>query len=135
MSRELLDATRGREEANAARDRIAAELEAAQMQRAEIAAERDAAQMQRAEIAAERDAALSLRDEAVAAHEALARTNERLQSELAVLRSAHGAAIVMRRAAQTPSATRRYDHVFRGAIAIAALLAILVIALVLLHVI
>jgi hypothetical protein len=121
VSRQLREVMHEREESNAARDRIAAELEAAQRERSHALAERDAA--------------VAARDEAVSAREALSRTTERLQSELAGLLSARGAALVMRRAAQTPAVSRRYARIIPGAITIAIVLVIVLILVVLLHVV
>jgi uncharacterized protein (DUF3084 family) len=162
LSGGLRDVTRERDDATAARDRIAAELEAVHRERREIVAERDVARRERAQMAgdreaaqrdrdravSERDAALSIRDhalaerdadavtadEAAAARDELSRANERLQSELADLRSAHGAALVMRRAAQAHATSRRYASIVPRAITITVVIAIVVILLILLHV-
>jgi hypothetical protein len=94
-----------------ARDRAVTERGAALDGQRQAVSERDAAIVARDQAVAERDAALSLRDEAVAErdtavsdHEALSRDAEQLQSQLADLASAHGAALVMRRAARAPAA-------------------------------
>jgi uncharacterized protein (DUF3084 family) len=162
LSSELREVRHEREELGAARDRIAAELEAVQRDRGEIVAERDralrerhrmgvegeatqrahdaalraseAASVARDHALAQRDAAIAARDEAVSARDGLSRTSEQLQSELADLQSARGAALVMRRAAQTPAVSRRYASIIPGAIMIAVVLAVAVILLVLLHV-
>ena len=206
-SGELREVTHAREECNAARDRLAAELEAVQRERSEIIAERDAALQERDALAAdrdrarrdhdetvaasqaagvardralvereealaaqrevisERDAAVAARDQAVADRdaavsvreealaerdtamsdrEALSRTGERLQSALADLSSAHGAALVMSRATQAPGIgvrghgrsiflrRTRFGSI-PGAITIAVVLAILVVWVILLR--
>jgi hypothetical protein len=69
----------------------------------------------------------------VSAREALSRTTERLDSELADLLSARGAALVMRRAARAPAVSRRYARIFPGTIAITVALAIVLILVILLR--
>jgi hypothetical protein len=179
VSGQLREVMHEREESDAARDRIAVELEAVRRERSEFvaearrageaagvardralsergaalaaqrqaASERDVASAARDQAVAERNAALSLRDhalaerdaaaaardEAVSARKALSHTTERLDSELADLLSARGAALVMRRAAQTPAVSRRYARIFPGTIAIAVVLAIVLIVVILLR--
>jgi hypothetical protein len=137
------------EAAGAARDRALSERGAALAAQRQAASERDDASSARDRAVAERDAAFSLRDHAVAERDAavsardgavssgeeLSRTAERLDSELSDLRSARGAALVMRSASHAPVVSRRYANVFLGAIAIAIVLAIVLIVLVLLHVV
>jgi hypothetical protein len=60
--------------------------------------------------------------------------NENLQSELADLRSARGAALVMRRAAQAPATSGRHARILPRAIAIAVVLAIVISLLIVLRV-
>jgi hypothetical protein len=119
----------------AAQRQAASERDDASAGRARAVAERDAALSLRDHALAERDAAVAARDEAVSTGEELSRTTERLDSELADLQSARGAALVMSSAANTPVVSRRYANVFLGAIAIAIVLAIVLILLVLLHVV
>jgi len=135
------ETVRATEAAGAARERAQAEREAALEAQRQAVSERDAAIDARDQALTERDAAVSLRDEAVAAREAavwdreaLERTAEQLQSELAEISSAHGAALVMRRAAQAPGAAgdgrsiflrRTRPGLIPGAITIAVVLVIL----------
>ena len=142
------EARRAGEAAGVARDRALSERGAALAAQRQAASERDVASSARDQAVSERDAALSLRDhalaerdaaaaardEAVSANEALSHTTERLDSELADLRSARGAALVMRRAAQAPAVSRRYARIFPGTIAITVVLAIVLILVVLLRV-
>jgi hypothetical protein len=135
LSGELRGVIREREESIAARDRIGGELEAVQRERGEIAAERDDAFSIRDHALAERDVAAAERDDAVSAREALSRTTERLQSELAELLSARGAALVMRRAAQEPAVSRRFGRIFPAAIAVALAIVIILVVLLVVRVI
>jgi hypothetical protein len=98
-------------------------------------AERDAALSLRDHTLAERDAAVAARDEAASIREALSRTTERLHSDLADLRSARGARLVMRRAAQAPAVSRRYASILPSAITIAVVLATVLILVILLRVV
>jgi hypothetical protein len=104
----------------------------AALERAEAA--RDAALSLRDQARAERDEGLVARDEAASAREELSRANEHLQSELADLRSARGAALVMRRAAQAPATSGRHARILPRAIAIAVVLAIVISLLIVLRV-
>ena len=72
---------------------------------------------------------MAARDEIALQRDALARTSERLQSELAELTSTRGAALVMRRAVQERS-SRRSPVVGPIAMAILVLLAVVVVLLV-----
>lgn len=137
------------EAADVARDRALSERGAALTAQRQAASDRDAALAAKDQAVAERDAALSLRDhalaerdaavaardEAVSAREALSGTNARLQSDLADLRSARGAALVMRRAAQEPAVSRRYTTVIPVAVAIVVVLGIVLILVFLVHVV
>jgi hypothetical protein len=111
-------AVSGRDSAIAARDRAEDQ--------------RNAALSLRDRALAERDAGLAARDDAASAQAELSRINELLQSELADLRSARGAALVMRRAAQAP-ATRRHALILPRMIATAVVLAIVVSVILLLR--
>jgi hypothetical protein len=143
----LSEATRERDEASAARDRLADQRQALESEAGQIVAERDAARRERQKVVterdvaqrardealraaqaadvardgalADRDAAVAARDEAVAARDALARTTDRLQAELTSLLSARGAAMVMRRAAQESFASRPYARLLPAVIAVA----------------
>ena len=88
--------------------------------------EREEALASRDLAAAERDAAAAERDQLAHQRDALARTREGLQSELAELSSARGAALVMRRAVQERSHARRSTLVGPAAIAILVLLTVVV---------
>ena len=141
------DALRASEAAGDARDRAlsergvalaaqrqaASERDLASTARDQAVAERDTALSHRDHALAERDAAVAARDEAVSAREELAGAAERLQSELADLRAARGAALVMRSAAQAPAVWRRHARIWPRAITIAALLAIVIILVILLR--
>jgi hypothetical protein len=70
LSHELDEVMHGREESNAARDRIAAELEAAQRERSEFVAERDTALQERYRMAVDRESVQRTHDEALQASEA-----------------------------------------------------------------
>jgi hypothetical protein len=118
----------------AAQRQAATERDDASAARDRAVAERDDALSLRDHALAERDAAVAARDEAVSTGEELSRTTDRLDSELADLHSARGAAMVMRGAAQTPAVSRRYTGI-RGLITIAVGLAIALIVLILLHVV
>jgi hypothetical protein len=140
---------RDRDEAQRQRDQMAAERDAAQ--RASDAAihvnedarsarghsltERNAALAARDQTVSERDAALAARDHAVSERDALARTSERLRSELAAAISARGAALVMRRATQARPASRRYDGAVPLAIAIVVVLAVMLVLMIVLRVV
>jgi hypothetical protein len=138
------------EAAGVARDRALTEQGAALTAQQEAVSERDAAVAARDQAVAERDAALSLRDEALAARdaavsdrEALSRSTEQLQSQLTDLSSAHGAALVMRRAAQAGTGARgpgrsiflrrTRSSVIPGALTFAVIIAILLIWVLLLR--
>jgi hypothetical protein len=108
----------------AAQRQAASERAAAVAARDQAVAERDAALSLRDHALAERSAAVAARDEAVSAREALSRTSERLQAELADLHSGRGAALVMRRAAQAPAVSLRYARIIPGAIMIVVVLAV-----------
>jgi hypothetical protein len=154
----LSEATRERDEAGAARDRLAAERQALDSEAGQIVAERDAARRehrkavterdaaqrardeairagQAADVArdgalADRDAAVAARDEAVAERDALARTTERLQAELTGLLSARGAAMVMRRAAQESPASRARLRAYSRPIAVAIIVLLAIVVLI-----
>ena len=111
------EATRERDTVRLARDRALADRDAA------IAAQSHAE--------SERDAESAGREEAITLRNALARTNERLQSELNDVASTRGASMVMRRAAQEGASSRRSPAVVPAAIAGLALLTIIVALIVL----
>lgn len=119
----------------AAQRQATSERDVASAARDEAVAARDAALSLRDHALAERDAAVAARDEAGATREALSRTTERLDSELADLRSARGAALVMRRAAQEPATSGRYASISPRVIAIAVLLVIVLAVVILLRVV
>lgn len=98
-SSELREATHEREESNAARDRLAAELEAAQLARNEFLAQRDAALQERDLMAAERDAALRGHDQSVAASDAAGVARDRAQAEREAALAAQRQAVSERDAA------------------------------------
>jgi hypothetical protein len=114
----------------AAQKRAKSERDAAAAERDQAAAERDGARALRDHALAERDAAVAARDEAVYQRHALSRTSERLQSELANLISARGAAMVMRRAAHDRPASRRRPAVLAGAIGIILALTLVLVLLI-----
>lgn len=124
----LARAEADRDAALAAGSRAEADLGAATAARDDAISERDRA-------LSERDAAIAARDQAVSQREAVARTNERLQAELADVMSGRGAALVMRRAAQEPSAFPRHRAVPARAVAIIAMLVSAVVLLLILRVI
>jgi hypothetical protein len=93
-------------------------------------AERDGAFALRDHALAERDAAAAARDETIHQRDALSRTSERLQSELAEVSSTRGAALVMRRAVQERSRSRRSPLLGPVAMAILVLLAAVVVLIV-----
>jgi hypothetical protein len=137
--------------AGEARDRALTEREEALAAQRAVISERDAALAARDQAVADRDAAVSVRDEAVAERdaamsdrEALSRTGERLQSALADVSSAHGAALVMSRATQAQGIGARGHgrSIFRrrtrpglvpAAITIVVVLAILIVWVILLR--
>jgi hypothetical protein len=119
----------------AAEHQAASERDLASAARDQAVTERDSALSRRDHALAERDAAVAARDQAVSSREELSGTTERLQSELADLRSARGAALVMRGAAQAPAVSRRYARLSPGAITITLLLAIALILVILLRVV
>ena len=122
-TREGSDRDRG--VALAAQARAESDRDAAAAARDQALAERDAALTLRAHALAERDAATAARDKAMAEHDGLRRNNERLQSQLADQISARrGAALVIRRAAQEPPASRPFALIVPRAIALIVLLAI-----------
>jgi hypothetical protein len=92
--------------------------------------EREGAIALRDHAVAERDAAAAARDELTQQRDALAGTSARLQSELAELSSTRGAALVMRRAVQERSHSRRSPVVGPVAIATLVLLAVVVVMIV-----
>lgn len=116
-----------------AQNRAESERDAAVWALDQAAAERDGARALRDHALAERDTAEAARDEAVYQRDALSRTSQRLQSELAGLSSARGAAMVMRRAVQEPPAVRRHPAVLRGAFAIIVALVLVLILLIAVH--
>jgi hypothetical protein len=116
-----------------AQRQAASERDVASAARDKALVEREAALSLRDRALAERDEAMAARDEAVSTGEELSRTSERLDSELADLHSARGAALVMGRAAHAPVVSRRYANIFLATITIAVLLAIVLILLVLLR--
>lgn len=91
----------------AAQHRAESERETAIAERDQAATEREGAIALRDHALAERDAAVAARDDVVYQRDGLLRTSERLQSELADVASASGAALVMRRAAQDRAVSRR----------------------------
>jgi len=141
------DAVRTRQAAEVARDLALSERDAALAAQREAVSERDSALSVRDRAVAERDAARSVRDQviverdaadaardaAMSEREALSRTSEQAQSELADLLSARGAALVMRRAAQTPAVSRRYGKILPAAVTFIVVLAILLLWVILLR--
>jgi hypothetical protein len=91
---ELSRVGREREEAEAARDRLAADLDSAREERDRVAAERESAREERDRVAAERDAARRERDEAVQASDAARVDRDRAQA-------ARGGAIGAQRQAES----------------------------------
>jgi hypothetical protein len=67
---------------------------------------------------------VAAREEAISERDALSRSNDRLQSELADRISARGAALVMRRATQGRTASRPQAPLLPLAIVIVVLLAV-----------
>lgn len=114
----------------AARRRAESERDAAIAARDRAIAERDGALSLRDHAVTERDAAEAARDDTIHQRDALVQTSERLQSEFAELSSSHGAALVMRRAAQEGAAFRRSPAMGPAAIAILVLLAVIVVLIV-----
>lgn len=120
----------------AAQTRAESERDEAAAARDQALAERDAAVAVRHHALAERDAARAARDKALAEHSGLVRTNERLQTELADQISARrGAALVIRRAAQEPPASRPFALLVPRAIALLVLVLIALVILAVLRVI
>jgi hypothetical protein len=126
-------AQRGAAVAAGNRAGIERETALAELRRAE--AERDSALALRDHALAERDAAVATREDALAERDALARANGQLQSDLSQQLSSHGAAMVMRRAVQTPPAFERAGSLAPRTLVIIALLAILVALAIVLHVV
>jgi hypothetical protein len=122
-----------RDAALAGRDTALADRDAAVAQRDTAVVIRDTAVAERDAAVVERDAAVAARDEARAERTALSRTNERLESELADLLSARGAAMVMRRAAQEHPASR--SRVGLLPVAIAAIVVLAIVLAIVLHVV
>jgi hypothetical protein len=119
----------------AAQRQAVSERDVAGAARDQAVAEREAALSHRDRALAERDAAVAERDKAVSAQAELSGTTARLHSELADLRSARGAALVMRGAAQAPAVSRRNARIFPAAVTIAVVLAIVLILVILLRVV
>jgi len=111
----------------AAQGRLEAEREVAVAERDRAVSERDGALSLRDHALAERNAAVAARDDAVYQRDALSRTSERLQSELANVVSTRGAALVMRRAAQERPASRLHVPVLAIAIGVIVVLAIVLV--------
>lgn len=120
----------------AAQTRAEVERDSAVALRDQAIAERDAALALRDHALAERDAAVVARDRVLSDRDSLVRTNDRLQSELADQMSARrGAALVIRRAAQDPPASRPFALLLPRAIALLILAGVVLVVLALLHVI
>ncbi len=120
----------------AAQGRAESEREEAVASRDQALAERDTALAVRDHALSERDAATVARDKALAQHNGLVRTNDRLQSELADQVSARrGAALVIRRAAQEPPASRPFAMLLPRAIALVVLVLIVLVVLAVIKVI
>lgn len=114
----------------AAQARAEADRDAAIAARDQALSERDTAVAVRDHALAERNAANAVRDQVLGDRDKLARSNDRLQTELADQISARrGAALVIRRAAQDPPASRPFALLVPRAV---ALLVIVLIALVVL---
>jgi hypothetical protein len=114
----------------AAQARAESDRDAAIAARDQALAERDAAVAVRDHALAERNAATAARDQVLSDRDKLARSNDRLQTELADQISARrGAALVIRRAAQDPPASRPFALLIPRVI---TLLVVVVIALVVL---
>lgn len=133
-----------RDETLAAQRHVIAERDAAVAARDQAVADRDQAVADRDAAVSAREGALAERDAAVSDGEVLSRTGERLQSALADLSSAHGAALVMSRATQAPGIgvrghgrsiflRRTRSGLIPGAITIVVVLAILIIWVILLR--
>jgi hypothetical protein len=122
--------TAERDAANAAQRRAESERDLAVAECERAIAERDGALALRDHAIAERDAAAATRDEITRQRDGLARTSEQLQSELAQLSSTRGAALVMRRAVQERSHSRRSPLVGPVAMAMLVLLAVVVVLIV-----
>ncbi|HWD66043.1 MAG TPA: hypothetical protein VG405_12815 [Solirubrobacteraceae bacterium] len=120
----------------AAQGRAESEREAAVGARDQALAERDAALAVRHHALAERDAATAARDRALTEHDGLVRTNDRLQTELANQISARrGAALVIRRAAQQPPASRPFALLVPQALGLLLIVGIVLVVLALVKVI
>jgi hypothetical protein len=125
-----------RASALAAQGRTESEREEAVATRDQALAERDTALAVRDHALAERDAATAARDKTLAEHGGLVRTNDRLQTELADQISARrGAALVIRRAAQQPPASRPFALLIPRAIGLVVLIVIALVVLALVKVI
>lgn len=116
-------ATAAQQQAERDRDLAVAECDRA-------ISERDGALALRDHAVAERDSAAAARDDIIHQRDALARAGERLQSELAELSSTRGAALVMRRAVEERSHSRRSPLLGPVALAIIVLLAVVVVLIV-----
>ena len=111
------------------RDHALAERDAVATERDAALAERDAALAARDAATAERDNATAARDQARTDRDNAERISERLQSELTEVMSAKAAAMVMRRAAAEPLATRPLAAAIPLAISAIAIVAIIVVIL------
>lgn len=77
---------------------------------------------------------MAAREDALAELETVSRTSERLQSQLSHHLASHGAAMVMRRAAQDGPVSRSYHRLVSGTWAALVVLAIIVALVVVLRV-
>jgi hypothetical protein len=120
----------------AAQGRAESERKEAVAARDQALTERDAALAVRDHALAARDAATAARDRALAEHDGLVRTNDRLQIELADQISARrGAALVIRRAAQAPPASRPFALLIPRAIALVVVVLVVLVVLALVKII
>lgn len=124
-------AVEAQRQALAERDAAIADRDAAVEARQMAAAARDGAIAERNAAVAARDALIVAKDASVAEKQVLSVTIEQLHSELAELRTTHGAAMVIGRVAAEPVATRRHRLIPRGT----ALTALVVVAILLVWVI
>jgi hypothetical protein len=120
-----------REAAVAARDAAASERDAALAQKDLAVSERQGAVAERDKALSERDAALAARDHTASERDAANKVAEGLKSELAEVKASHGAALVMRRAAQAgpSSASRGGARVALATIALLVIVAVILLAL------
>jgi hypothetical protein len=123
-----------RADAVAAGTQAQTERDAALAVRDHALADRDAALVSLEQVAAERDGALTARDDALRELSGARATVEQFQVRRAHEASSLGAAMVMRRAVQTPPAFRRSSPILPRAVVIIVLLAIVVALMIVLKV-